>query len=67
MGDDLDQIDDMGEIFEIMKSLQIPTQGLQNCEEMKAKVRDFLKESATKRDSEVSAIFFSNRPCIIIW
>ena len=68
MGDALDQIDDMGEIFEIMKSLQIPTKGLKNCEEMKAKIRDFLKESATKRVSEVGAIFFfSNRPRIIIW
>ena len=58
MGDALDQIDDMGEIFEIMKSLQIPTKGLKNCEEMKAKIRDFLKESATKKVSEVSALFF---------
>ena len=59
MGDGLDQIDDMGEICEIMKSLQIPTKGLKNCEEMKAKLRDFLKESATKRVSEVSILFFS--------
>ena len=58
MGDALDQIDDMGEIFEIMKSLQIPTKGLTGCEAMKSKLRDFLEESATKRVSEVSAIFF---------
>ena len=58
MGDGLDQIDDMGEICEIMKSLQIPTKGLKNCEEMKAKLRDFLKESATKRVSEVGILFF---------
>ena len=67
MGDGLDQIDDMGEIFEIMKSLQIPTKGLKNCEEMKAKLRDFLKESATKKVSEVSDLFFFYRPCIIIY
>ena len=68
MGDALDQIDDMGEIFEIMKSLQIPTKGLKNCEEMKAKIRDFLKESATKKVSEVSALFFFfYRTCIIIY
>ena len=69
MGDALDQIDDMGEIFEIMKSLQIPTKGLKNCEEMKAKIRDFLKESATKKVSEVSALFFLffYRTCIIIY
>ena len=59
MGDGLDQIDDMGEICEIMKSLQIPTKGLKNCEEMKTKLRDFLKESGTKRVSEVSILFFS--------
>ena len=59
MGDGLDQIDDMGEICGIMKSLQIPTKGLKNCEEMKAKLRDFLKESATKRVNEVSILFFS--------
>ena len=58
MGDDLDQIDDVGEIVEIMKSLHITTKGLQSCEAMKDKLRDFLKESATKRVSEVSAIFF---------
>ena len=67
MGDGLDQIDDMGEIFEIMKSLQIPTKGLKNCEEMKAKLRDVLKESATKKVSEVSALFFFYRTCIIIY
>ena len=59
MGDGLDQIDDMGEICEIMKSLQIQTKGLKNCEEMKAKLRDFLKKSATKRVNEVSILFFS--------
>ena len=59
MGDGLDQMDDMGEICEIMKSLQIPTKGLKNCEEMKAKLRDFLNESATKRVSEVSILFLS--------
>lgn len=59
MGDGLDQMDDMGEICEMMKSLQIPTKGLKNCEEMKAKLRDFLNESATKRVSEVSILFFS--------
>ena len=58
MGDDLDQMDDVGEIAEIMKSLHIPTKGLKNCEEMKDKLRDFLEESATKRVSEVTAIFF---------
>ena len=58
MGDGLDQMDDMGEICEMMKSLQIPTKGLKNCEEMKAKLRDFLKESATKRVSEVGILFF---------
>lgn len=58
MGDDLDQIDDVGEIVEIMKSLHIPTKGLEGCKAMKDKLRDFLKESATKRVSEVSAIFF---------
>ena len=58
MGDGLDQIGDMGEICKIMKSLQIPTKGLKNFEEMKAKLRDFLKHSATKRVSEVSALFF---------
>ena len=58
MGDDLDQIDDVGEIAEIMKSLHIPTIGLTGCEAMKNKLRDFLEESATKRVSEVSAIFF---------
>ena len=58
MGDGLDQIDDMGEICEMMKSLQIPTKGLKNCEEMKAKLRDFLNESASKRVSEVSILFF---------
>ena len=58
MGDDLDQIDDVGEILEIMTSLHIPTKGLQSCEAMKDKLRDFLKESATKRVSEVGAIFF---------
>lgn len=58
MGDDLDQIDDVGEIVEIMKSLHISTKGLQGCKAMKDKLRDFLKESATKRVSEVSAIFF---------
>ena len=57
MGDDLDQIEDM-EIFEIIKSLHIPTTGLKGGEAMKNKLRDFLKESATKRVSEVSAIFF---------
>ena len=69
MGDALDQIDDMGEIFEIMKSLQIPTKGLKKFEEMKAKIRDFLKESATKKVSEVSALFFLffYRTCIIIY
>lgn len=60
MGDGLDQIDDIGDIIEIMKSLQIPTKGLKNCEEMKAKLRDFLKESATKGVSKVSALIFSN-------
>ena len=59
MGDGLDQIDDMGGICGIMKSLQIPTKGLKNCEEMKAKLRDFLKKSATKRVNEVSILFFS--------
>ena len=59
MCDGLDQIDDMGEICEIMKSLQISTKGLKNCEEMKAKLRDFLNESATKRVSEVSILSFS--------
>ena len=58
MDDALDQIDDIGEICEIMKSLHIPTRGLNGCEAMKDKLRDFLKESATKRVSEVSAIFF---------
>ena len=58
MGDDLDQIDDVGEIVEIMKSLHISTKGLQGCKAMKDKLRDFLEESATKRVSEVSAIFF---------
>ena len=58
MGDDLDQMDDVGEIAEIMKSLHIPTKGLTGCKEMKDKLRDFLEESATKRVSEVSAIFF---------
>ena len=58
MGDDLDQMDDVGEIAEIMKSLHIPTIGLTGCEAMKNKLRDFLEESATKRVSEVSAIFF---------
>ena len=68
MGDALDQIDDMGEIFEIMKSLQIPTKGLKKFEEMKAKIRDFLEESATKKVSEVSALFFFfYRTCIIIY
>ena len=60
MGDGLDQIDDMGDIIEIMRSLQIQTKGLKNCEEMKAKLRDFLKESATKGVSKVSALIFSN-------
>lgn len=54
MGDDLDQIDDMGEICDIMKSFHIPTKGLKGCEEVKAKLREFLKESATKRISKVN-------------
>ena len=58
MDDDLDQMDDVGEIAEIMKSLHIPTKGLTGCEAMKDKLRDFLEESATKRVSEVTAIFF---------
>ena len=66
MGDGLDQIDDMGEICEIMKSLQIPTKGLKNSEEMKAKLRDFLNASATKRVSEVEYPIFFYHNCIII-
>ena len=59
MGDDLDQIDDLGEICDILRSLNIPTKGL-NEREMKAKLRHYLEESATKRVSEVSTLFFSD-------
>ena len=55
MGDALDQIDDIREICDIMKSLHIPTKGLKGGEEMKEKLREFLKK---KRDSEVSTPFF---------
>lgn len=57
MADDLDRIDDLFEIFEIMKALHIPTRGLEGLNETRAKLRQFLEESATRRVSEVSTLF----------
>ena len=59
IGDDLDQIDDLGDICDILRSLNIPTKGL-NEREMKAKLSHYLDESATKRVCEVSTLFFSD-------
>ena len=59
IGDDLDQIDDLGDICDILRSLNIPTKGL-NEREMKAKLRHYLEESATKRVCEVSILIFSD-------
>lgn len=57
MADDLDRIDDLYEIFEIMRALHIQTTGLKSLDETKAKLRKFLVESATRRVSEVSTLF----------
>lgn len=57
MADDLDRIDDLFEIFEIMKALHISTRGLEGLNETRAKLRQFLEESATRRVSEVSTLF----------
>ena len=57
MGDNLDKIDDLGEICDILRSFHIPTKGL-NEMEMKAKLRRYLEKSAMKRVSEVSTLFF---------
>ena len=59
MGDDLDQIDDLGDICDILRSLNISTKGL-NEREMKAELRHYLEESATKRVCEVSILIFSD-------
>ena len=57
MSDPLDEAD-LADLCEMTKSLHISTKGL-NVEEIKAKLRDYLETSATRRDTEVSTLMVS--------
>lgn len=60
----LDEIEDMGELFKIMTSLDLQPTGCKTLDQMKGKINEHLKHlggSSTRKVGEVSALssFFS--------
>lgn len=42
----LDEIDDIGEMFEVMKALDISSKGLKSLEDMKERVKTIIREAS---------------------
>ena len=58
MSGQLDEIDDMGELYEMMTFFRIPTKGLKNLDDMKAVLREHLEGSSNRKVGEVSTDYY---------
>lgn len=61
MASNLDKIDDLWELFKVMNSFELPTEGIKTSEEMKTTIRKHLKDlegTSTRKVGEVSTHSF---------